>query len=340
MDRFTQFSVAATKLALNDADLTITDELSARTGSIIGSGIGGIATLEQEANTLFEKGMGRISPFFVPMMIANMGTGTAARIFNAKGPSECVVTACATSTNAIGDAYKIILRGDADVMIAGGSEAAVTPLGMAGFSNMKALSRRNDNPTGASRPFDKGRDGFVLGEGAGVVILEERDMALARGATIYAEVVGYGMSNDAYDMVAPNGLGAQAAMQAALKDAQLTPEQIDHINPHATSTPAGDVMEARAIKAVFGDHAYKMPISATKSMTGHLLGGAGAIEIIAAALALQTGEVPPTINLSEPDEDCDLDFVPNHSRKVDIKTAMSNSFGFGGHNASVILSRG
>ena len=340
MDRFTQFAVAATKQAIADSGLEITPEIAPRVGTMIGSGIGGLATLEEEANTLFEKGMGRISPFFVPMMIANMGSGTVARLFGAKGPSETVVTACATSTNSVGDAFKIIQRGDADVMIAGGSEAAITQLGMAGFSNMKAMSRRNDEPEKASRPFDRERDGFVLGEGAAVLILEEREQALARGATVYAEMVGYGMSNDAFDMVAPDGVGAQFAMTAALRDAGMAPDEIDHINPHATSTPAGDAAETKAIKAVFGPHAYKMPISATKSMTGHLLGGAGAIEAIAAALALKSGMVPPTINLENPDPECDLDYVPNMARRVPIGTAMSNSFGFGGHNATIILARG
>jgi 3-oxoacyl-[acyl-carrier-protein] synthase II len=341
MDRFTQFAVAATRLALADAKLEIGEEKSPRTGVLIGSGVGGIGTLEEEAKTLFEKGMGRVSPFFVPMMIANMGAGKVARIFNAKGPSETVVTACATSTNALGDAFRIIQRDEADTMIAGGAEAAVTRISMAGFSNMKAMSRRNDDPEGASRPFDKGRDGFVLGEGAGVVILEERETALARGATIYAEMVGYGMSNDAYDMVhpAPEGEGARRAMEAALRDAQLTPDAIDHINPHATSTPAGDLAETQAMKALFGRHAYEIPISATKSMTGHLLGAAGAIEAIACAMALKTGVVPPTINLNDPDPECDLDYVPNRARRVAIQTAMSNSFGFGGHNATIIMTK-
>ena len=341
MDRFTQFAVAASKMAVEDAELVIDDDLAPRTGVLIGSGIGGLQTLEDEAMTLFEKGMGRISPFFVPMMIANMGTGKVARMFNAKGPSETVVTACATSTNAIGDAFRLIQRGEADVMIAGGAEAAVTRLSMAGFSNMKALSRRNDEPEKASRPFDKLRDGFVLGEGAGIVIVEEREVALARGAKLYAEVIGYGMSNDAYDMVhpAPGGEGARRAMEASLRDAGMSPTEIDHINPHATSTPAGDAAETQAIKTLFGPHAYKMPISATKSMTGHLLGGAGAIEAIAVAMALKTGTVPPTINLDVPDPECDLDYVPNRARRVPIGTAMSNSFGFGGHNASLVLAR-
>ena len=279
MDRFTQFAIAASSMAVADSGLEIDDSLSLRTGVFIGSGIGGLQTLEDEAQTLFEKGLGRISPFFVPMMIANMGTGKVARLFNAKGPSETAVSACATSTNAIGDAFRIIQRGDADVMITGGAEAAVTRLAMAGFSNMKALSRRNDEPSKASRPFDRDRDGFVLGEGAGILILEEREQALARGAKLYAEIIGYGMSNDAYDMVhpSPGGEGAKRAMESALRDAGMAASEIDHINPHATSTPAGDIAETHAMKALFGAHAYRIPISATKSMTGHLLGGAGAI---------------------------------------------------------------
>lgn len=341
MDRFTQFAVAASKMAVADSCLTITEELAPRVGVHIGSGIGGIATLEEEARTLYEKGMGKISPFFVPMMIANMGTGRVARILNAQGPSETVVTACATSTNAIGDAYRLLLEGAADVMVAGGAEAAVTPLSMAGFSNMRAMSRRNDDPEKASRPFDIERDGFVLGEGAGILVLEEREFALARGARIYAEIIGYGMSNDAYDMVqpAPEGRGAAQAMRAALKDAGIAPDTVDYINPHATSTPLGDIAETQAIKDVFGDHARRIAISATKSMTGHLLGAAGAIEAIATALALSEGILPPTINLNHPDPQCDLDYVPNVARRQAVKTALSNSFGFGGHNATLVLSR-
>jgi 3-oxoacyl-[acyl-carrier-protein] synthase II len=262
MDRFTQLAVAASKLAVADAALTITPELAPRVGTHIGSGIGGISTLEEEAHTLFERGMGKISPFFVPMLIANMGTGRVARMLGAQGPSETVVTACATSTNSLGDAYRLIRYGDADVMIAGGAEAAITRLSMAGFSNMKAMSRRNDEPEKASRPFDRDRDGFVLGEGSGVVILEEREMAIARGAKIYAEIIGYGMSNDAYDMVhpAPGGEGAARAMVSALHDAGVSPTEVDHINAHATSTPAGDFAETKAVKRVFGEHAPRQGI--------------------------------------------------------------------------------
>jgi len=339
MDRFAQFAVAASKMALADANLTITPELAPRVGTHIGSGIGGLNTLEKEAEVGFGKGIGKISPFFIPMMIANMGTGSVARIIGARGPSQTTVTACATSTNAIGDAFWLIRDGKADVMVAGGAEAAITPMAMAGFSNMRAMSRRNDDPQRASRPFDKDRDGFILGEGSGVIIMEDRDMAVARGARIYAEVVGYGMSNDAYDMVAPSpgGDGAAAAMRACLEDADTVPEQIQHINAHATSTYAGDAAETNAVKTVFGKHAYNIAISATKSMTGHLLGAAGAIELIAATLAIVDGIVPPTINLDNPDPDCDLDYVPHVARKLQIEYAMSNSFGFGGHNATVMV---
>jgi 3-oxoacyl-[acyl-carrier-protein] synthase II len=341
MDRFTQFAVASAKMALEDSGLDIDDVLAPRVGTMIGSGIGGIETLEKEARTLFEKGMGKISPFFVPMMIANMGTGKVAKMLNAQGPSETVVTACATSTNAIGDAFKIIQTGKADIMFAGGAEAAVTQLSMAGFSNMRAMSKRNDDPAKASRPFDIDRDGFILGEGAAVLVLENLKSATARGAKIYAEIIGYGMSNDAYDMVhpAPGGRGAAAAMTAALADANILPEEVQHINPHATSTQAGDIAETHAMKKVFGAHSSKLAISATKSMTGHLLGAAGAVEAVATALALQTGTVPPTINLENPDPECTLDYVPLRPRQADPKIALSNSFGFGGHNATLVMKR-
>ncbi|HEY3330316.1 MAG TPA: beta-ketoacyl-ACP synthase II [Capsulimonadaceae bacterium] len=339
MDRFAQFAVAASKMALIDADLEITPELAPRVGTHIGSGVGGLNSLEHEAEIGFSKGIGKISPFFIPMMIANMGTGSVARIIGARGPSQTTVTACATSTNSIGDAFWLIRDGKADIMVAGGAEAAVTPMAMAGFSNMRAMSRRNDEPQRASRPFDVDRDGFVLGEGAGVIILEEREAAIKRGARIYAEIIGYGMSNDAYDMVAPSpgGDGAAQAVRAALEDAELDPKLVDHINPHATSTPAGDVAETNALKTVFGDHAYKIAISATKSMTGHLLGAAGAIEAIACALAVGNDIVPPTINLDNPDPDCDLDYVPHVARRMKVEYAVSNSFGFGGHNATVVI---
>lgn len=341
MDRFVQFAAAASLMAVADAGLEITDANRARVGTFIGSGIGGMTTLEEQHRILVERGMGKVSPFLIPMMIANMGTGAVARMLGAQGPSETAVTACATSSNSIGDAYEVIKRGDADAIIAGGSEAAVTPLAMAGFSNMRAMSRRNDDPAHASRPFDIGRDGFLLGEGAGIVILEALDTASARGAKIYAEIVGYGMSNDAYDMVhpAPEGAGAARAMTAALKSAALSPESIGYINAHGTSTPAGDVLEVQAIKTVFGGHAYNLAVSSTKSMTGHLLGAAGAVEAIAVMLALQNGVLPPTMNLENPDPECDLDFVPNKPRERQVEIALSNSFGFGGHNATLIFRR-
>ena len=341
MDRFVQFAVAAAHMAVADSGLQITDDNRAGVGVFIGSGIGGISTLEEQHRKLMEGGLGRVSPFFVPMMIANMATGHVAKIFGAQGPSETAVTACATSTNSIGDAYNVVRRGDADAAIAGGSEAAVTPLAMAGFSNMRAMSRRNDDPEHASRPFDTGRDGFILGEGSGIVVMEEAEAAVARGARIYGEIIGYGMSNDAYDMVhpAPEGAGAARAMKAALRDALIEPQAVGYINAHGTSTPAGDVLEIIAIKNVFGEHAYKLAVSSTKSMTGHLLGAAGAIEAIATVLALRHGILPPTMNLQDPDPECDLDLVPNEARKQQADVALSNSFGFGGHNATIVLKR-
>ena len=341
MDRFAQFAAAASKIALADAGLTITDDNRARVGVFIGSGIGGIQTFEDQHRKLMEGGMGRVSPFFIPMMIANMGTGNVAKMLGAQGPSECAVTACATSTNSIGDAYAVIRRGDADAILAGGAEAAVTPISMAGFSNMKAMSTRNDDPAHASRPFDVGRDGFILGEGSGILILEDLESAQARSAHVYAEIIGYGMSNDAYDMVhpAPEGAGAARAMTAALKSACLPPSAVGYVNAHGTSTPAGDVLEVQAIKSVFGSHAARLAVSSTKSMTGHLLGAAGAIEAIAVALALQNGILPPTMNLEIPDPECDLDFVPNQAREQQVEIALSNSFGFGGHNATLVFKR-
>jgi len=341
MDRFVQLAMAATKMAIEDSGYVVNDGNRERVATVIGSGIGGISTFEEQHARMVEAGMGRISPFFIPMMIANMATGHVAKAWGAQGPSESVVTACATSTNAIGDAFRLIALGDADAAIAGGSEAAVTPSGMGGFSNMRAMSRRNDEPERASRPFDKDRDGFVLGEGAGIVVLEELESAVNRGAKIYAEIIGYGMSNDAYDMVhpAPEGAGAARSMAAALRSADVAPESIGYINAHGTSTPAGDELEVMAVKKIFGEHAYKLAVSSTKSMTGHLLGAAGAIEVIATALALDRGILPPTINLDNPDTECDLDFVPFKARKQQVEYAMSNSFGFGGHNATVVLRR-
>ena len=341
MDRFAQFAAAASKLALADSGLAITDENRARIGVFIGSGIGGIQTFEEQHRKMMEGGLGRVSPFFIPMMIANMGTGNVAKMLGAQGPSETAVTACATSTNSIGDAYEVIKRGAADAAAAGGSEAAVCRISMAGFSNMKAMSTRNDDPEHASRPFDTGRDGFILGEGGGILILEELETALARGARIYAEIIGYGMSNDAYDMVhpAPEGAGAARAMVAALESANIAPSEVGYINAHGTSTPAGDVLEVQAIKTVFGDHAHKLAVSSTKSMTGHLLGAAGAVEAIAVSLALHHGILPPTMNIIDPDPECDLDFVPNKAREHQVDIALSNSFGFGGHNATLVFKR-
>ncbi len=341
MDRFAQFAAAASKMAVADAGLPITNETRARVGVFIGSGIGGIATFEEQHRKLIEGGLGRVSPFFIPMMIANMGTGNVAKMLGAQGPSETAVTACATSTNSLGDAYLVIKRGEADAVVAGGTEAAVVPISMAGFSNMKAMTTRNDDPEHASRPFDIGRDGFILGEGSGILILEELETARSRGARIYAEVIGYGMSNDAYDMVhpAPEGAGAARAMTAALKSACLPPEAVGYINAHGTSTPAGDVLEVQAIKSVFGAHARRLAVSSTKSMTGHLLGAAGAIEAIATTLALHWGILPPTMNLDNPDPECDLDFVPNKPREQQVDIALSNSFGFGGHNATLVFKR-
>ena len=329
-------------MALADSGLTIRDSNRARVGVFIGSGIGGIGTFEDQHRKLLEGGMGRVSPFFIPMMIANMGTGNVAKMLGAQGPSETAVTACATSTNSVGDAYQVIRRGEADAILAGGAEAAVTPISMAGFSNMRAMSIRNDDPEHASRPFDTGRDGFILGEGAGILILEELEAALARKAHIYAEILGYGTSNDAYDMVhpAPEGAGAARAMIAALGSAALEPNQVGYVNAHGTSTPAGDVLEIQALRTVFGDHVSRLAVSSTKSMTGHLLGAAGAVEAIAVALALQTGTLPPTVNLDHPDPACaGIDLVPNKAREQQVDIALSNSFGFGGHNATLVFRR-
>lgn len=341
MDRFVQFAVAATRMAVAHAGLEITGDIAPRVGVYIGSGIGGLQTLEDQHKTLLERGPKRLSPYFIPMMIGDMASGQVSILFGAKGPNSAPVSACATGSNAIGDAYKIILRGAADVMICGGSEAAITPLAFAGFCAARALSERNADPTGASRPFDAGRDGFVMGEGAGVLVLEEWEFAKARGAAILAEVVGYGMSGDAYHLVqpAPDGRGAAQAMRSALAEAGIGAQEIDYINAHGTSTEIGDKMETLAIKTVFEAAANGVAISSTKSMTGHLLGAAGGIEAVAVIQSLRTGVIPPTINLEEVDPECDLDYVPNVARKADVRVAMSNSFGFGGHNASLIFRR-
>jgi 3-oxoacyl-[acyl-carrier-protein] synthase II len=340
MDTFIHYAVGAAQLAVEDAGLKVAPEEATRVGVYIGSGIGGLGSIEHYHDVLKEKGPGRVSPFFIPMTIINLASGQVAIRIGAKGPNSCAVTACATGNHCIGDAYRLIQRGDADVMVAGGAEAAVTPLGVAGFAAAKALSFRNDEPTRASRPFDKDRDGFVLGEGAGVVVIEELEHARRRGARIYSEVIGYGMNSDAYHITAPpeEGEGAVRCMEMALKDAGIGKEQIGYINAHGTSTMA-DAIETHAIKTVFGERAYGIPVSSTKSMTGHLLGAAGGIEAVFSILALFHGVLPPTINLENPDPACDLDYVPNKARPVAIKAALSNSFGFGGVNACLIFRR-
>jgi 3-oxoacyl-[acyl-carrier-protein] synthase II len=338
-DRFVQFAYAATRMAMEHARFAVTPANAARTGVLIGSGIGGALTWEEQHRVLLERGPGRVSPFFVPMMIVNMATGVTAILTGAKGPGSCVVTACATGGNAIGDAARIIQRGEADVMLAGGSEAAITPLAMAGFCSMKAMSTRNDDPAGACRPFDATRDGFVMGEGAGVVVLEAFGHAEARGAPILAELIGYGVTTDAYHITQPDpeGDGAFRSMAVAVDDAGIAREEIDYINAHGTSTPYNDRLETLAIRRLFGDHARRLAVSSTKSMTGHLLGAAGGVEFIACVLALQHQVVPPTINYRTPDPDCDLDYVPNAARPGRFRTVMSNAFGFGGHNAILIV---
>ncbi len=341
MDPFTQFAVAASKMAFEDSGINLETEDRTRIGTMIGTGIGGMDTLNEQYKNLFDKGPNRISPFFIPMMIGNMAAGQTSITFGLQGPCSCITTACATGTNAIGDAFKVIQRGDADVMVAGGTEAAISPIAVAGFCSMKALSTRNDEPEKASRPFDKDRNGFVMGEGAGVVILESLEHAVARGAHIYAEVIGYGFNADAYHITAPAPEGAQAAkcMEMALKDAGIAPEAVDYINAHGTSTPLNDKNETLAIKSLFGEHAYKLAVSSIKSMTGHLLGAAGGIECIATVLTLENDMIPPTINCDAPDEEMDLDYVPHTSRKQVVNVALSNSLGFGGHNATILLKK-
>ncbi|MBX2863290.1 MAG: beta-ketoacyl-ACP synthase II [Leptolyngbyaceae cyanobacterium MAG.088] len=338
-DRFAQFAIAASKQALANANLTITDLNAEQVGVMIGTGVGGLKVMEEQQSVYLKKGPSRCSPFMVPMMIANMAAGLTAIHTGAKGPNSCAVTACAAGSNAIGDAFRIVQNGYAQAMISGGTEAAITPLSFAGFASARALSTRNDDPDHASRPFDKGRDGFVMGEGAGILILEELEHALSRGAHIYAEMVGYGMTCDAYHMTAPvpGGAGAARSMGLALKDAGVSPTEVSYINAHGTSTPANDPTETAAIKTVLGDHAKQIPVSSTKSMTGHLLGGSGGIEGVAACMAVANDQVPPTINLQEPDDDCDLDYVPNQSRAHTVNVAMSNSFGFGGHNVTLVF---
>ena len=338
MDTFIHYAVGAAQLAVDDAGLKVAPEEATKVGVYIGSGIGGLGSIEHYHDVLRAKGPGRVSPFFIPMTIINLASGQVAIRIGAKGPNSCAVTACATGNHCIGDAYRLIQRGDADVMVAGGAEAAVTPLGVAGFASAKALSFRNDEPTKASRPFDKDRDGFVLGEGAGVLVIEELEHALQRGVRIYGEIIGYGMNSDAYHITAPpeEGEGAVRCMELALKDAGINRDQIGYINAHGTSTMA-DAIETRAIKRVFGEQAFRIPVSSTKSMTGHLLGAAGGIEAVFSLLALFHGVLPPTINLDHPDPACDLDYIPNTARDMNINVALSNSFGFGGTNGTLVF---
>lgn len=341
MDRFTQYAIAGTSLALEDGDIKLEKLDKERIAVVIGSGIGGMETLEKEHSKLLGRGPKRVSPLFIPMMISNMAPGQISMVYGIKGPSFAITTACASSTHAIGESFRMIQRGIADLIIAGGSEGAITPISLAGFNSMKALSTRNEEPTKASRPFDKERDGFVIGEGAGILILEELNHALDRGATIYGEIIGYGATSDAYHITAPDpeAEGAKRAMELALKDGKVHFSNIDYINAHGTSTYYNDKLETLAIKKAFKEHAYNLAISSTKSMTGHLLGAAGGIEAIATILAIKEGIIPPTINYENPDESCDLNYTPNILIKRDIKYAISNSLGFGGHNASILLKK-
>ncbi|WOV88418.1 beta-ketoacyl-ACP synthase II [Sporosarcina oncorhynchi] len=340
MDRFTHYAMAASIMAMKDANLELDEETGLRTGVWIGSGIGGMETHEQQFKIFMEKGYRRVSPFFVPMMIPDMASGQVSIHFGAKGINSCTVTACASGTNSIGDAFEVIKRGDADVMITGGAEAPITTMSVAGFCSNTALSL-NPDPATASRPFDKERDGFVIGEGAGILILEEYEHAVKRGAKIYAELVGYGSTGDAHHITAPapEGEGGARAMIQALEEAEISPDKIDYINAHGTSTPYNDLFETMAAKTVFGEHAYKLAMSSTKSMTGHLLGAAGGLEAIFTVKALEEGILPPTMNYVNADPDCDLDYVPNEARKAEIHYAMSNSLGFGGHNASLVFKK-
>ncbi|MGK7882121.1 MAG: beta-ketoacyl-ACP synthase II [Crocosphaera sp.] len=341
MDRFAQFGVSGSLQALADSKLVINDLNAEQIGVIIGTGVGGIKVLEDQQEVYLNRGPSRCSPFMIPMMIGNMASGLTAIQTGAKGPNTCTVTACAAGSNAIGDAFRLVQRGYAKAMICGGTEAAVTPLSLAGFASARALSNRNDEPQRASRPFDKDRDGFVMGEGSGILILEELEHALERGATIYGEMVGYAMTCDAYHMTAPvpDGAGATRAIELALKDGGISPEQVTYINAHGTSTAANDVTETKAIKKALGDHAYRIAVSSTKSMTGHLLGGSGGIEAVATVMAIANNRIPPTLNLDNPDPDCDLDYVPYESRPLEIDVALSNSFGFGGHNVTLAFKK-
>jgi 3-oxoacyl-[acyl-carrier-protein] synthase II len=340
-DRFTHLAMAAAKIAVADSGIDLDNlEERDRFGVIVSTGIGGLKTLQDQLQILLTRGPGRNSPFTIPMLVPNMAGGVISMEFNLRGPNLCIVTACATSNNAIGESCRIIKSGDADIFLAGGAEASIVEIGVAGFSAMKALSTRNDEPERASRPFDRDRDGFVMSEGSGVVVVEELEHARARGAKIYCEITGYGVSADAYHMTAPppDGEGAARAMKLALEHARISPQQVDYINAHATSTDIGDLCETRAIKQIFGEHAYKVSISATKSMTGHLLGGAGGIEMAACALAIRDSVIPPTINLENPGEECDLDYTANVARERKVRVALNNSFGFGGHNATLVAS--
>lgn len=341
MDRFIHLGLAAATMAVEDAKLEITESNAERVGVIVGTGIGGLPAIEHYSKVLNEKGHKRISPFFIPMTIINLASGQISIRFGAKGPNSAVATACASGTHSIGDAFRLIRSGVADVMITGGTEAVITPLGVVGFTAMKALSIRNHEPERASRPFDRDRDGFVMGEGAGILILEELNHALERGARIYAEIIGYGMSSDAYHITSPsiNGEGAARCMSAALKDANIQPHEVDYINAHGTSTKYGDELETAAIKTVFGEHAYRLCVSSTKSMIGHLLGASGGVEAAVCVLSIYNGIVTPTINLDNPDPECDLDYVPNRARPLQINVAISNSFGFGGTNACIVFKR-
>ncbi|MEM1278669.1 MAG: beta-ketoacyl-ACP synthase II [Cyanobacteria bacterium P01_H01_bin.152] len=341
MDRFSQFAVATSKQALADAQLEINDLNAEQIGVMIGTGIGGLRVMEEQQEIYLSRGPGRCSPFMVPMMIANMAAGLTAIHTGAKGPNSCPVTACAAGSNAIGDAFRLVQQGYAQAMICGGTEAAITPLGVAGFASARALSVRNDEPLAASRPFDRDRDGFVIGEGCGILILETLDHAVSRGAKIYGEIIGYGMTCDAYHMTAPvpGGAGAARCIQLALKDAGITPEQVSYVNAHGTSTPANDPTETQAIKTALGEHADQVAVSSTKSMTGHLLGGSGGIEGVAAAMTVAQDQVPPTINLENPDEGCDLDYVPKQARQMPVDVTLSNSFGFGGHNVTLVFQK-
>jgi 3-oxoacyl-[acyl-carrier-protein] synthase II len=338
-DRFAQLAMAAAKMAMADSGIAMANENPDRFGVLVSSGIGGLKTLEDQYTILLSKGPSRVSAFTIPMLISNMASGLISMEFGMRGPNMCIVTACATSNNAIGESWRMIKFGDADVFVAGGSEAAIIPIGLAGFGAMKALSTRNDDPQHASRPWDRDRDGFVIGEGAGVVVVEELERAKKRNAKIYCELVGYGLSADAHHMTAPprDGGGAAKAMELALEHAELSVDQVDYINAHATSTGLGDVAETRAIKSAFGERAKSVAISSTKSMTGHLLGGAGAVEMAVCALAIRDGVIPPTINLDNPDEECDLDFTPHTAREKKVSVALNNSFGFGGHNATLVV---